>query len=45
MRADNSEYFADTALNEESECHSRLPRLNDAPAIITRQYIAVLIEI
>ena len=27
-RADSSEYFAGTALNELSECHSRLPRLN-----------------
>ncbi len=27
-RADSSENFAGTALNELSECHSRLPRLN-----------------
>jgi hypothetical protein len=45
MRADSSEYFAGTALNDESECHSRLPRLNARRRSSRARHVAVLIEI
>jgi hypothetical protein len=45
LRADKSEYFAGTARNELSECHSNVAEIEQALAAVARVRLVLLVEV